>query len=114
MHVTRFEEARPYEAKAHFGMVALQLHGGAANRTGLLTCGFSHFLPGGGAERSTSPLEKFYYVVAGHITLVTDLGEVTLGPNDSCWLAPGEARAIQNRGNEVASIVVVLAKDKVE
>lgn len=112
MHVTRFADAKPYEAKLHFNMVGLQLHGGAANETGVLTCGLSHFLPGGGAERSSSPLEKFYFVISGEITLITDDGETTLAANDSCWLAPGEARSIENRGNDVATIVVVLAKNE--
>ena len=110
MHVTRLTDAQPYNAKAHFGMSALQLHGGAANNTGVLTCGLSHFLPGGGAERSVSQLEKFYYVVVGQITVITDEGEVTLSANDSCWLEPGEARSIENRNNVIATIVVVLAK----
>ncbi|WP_313805898.1 cupin domain-containing protein [Sphingobium sp.] len=107
-----FADAKPYEAKAHFNMTGLQLHGGAANQTGLLTCGLSHFLPGGGAERSVSPLEKFYFVLAGEITIVTDDREVTLSVNDSVWLAAGEARSIENRSNEVATMVVVLAKNE--
>ena len=111
MHVTAFAAAKPYDAKAHFGMVGLQLHGGAANETGALTCGLSHFLPGGGAERSSSPLEKFYFVVSGEITIITDDGEAVLKANDSCWLAPGEARSIENRSNDVATMVVVLAKN---
>lgn len=114
MHITRFGEALPYEAKGHFGMTALQLQGGAANKTGVLTCGLSHFLPGGGAERSVSPLEKFYFVIAGQITVVTDEDEATLAAHDSCWLAAGEARSIENRTNAVATIVVVLAKEKSE
>ena len=35
---------------------------------------------------------------------------VTLGPLDSCHLGPGEARAIENRGNAVATMLVVLSK----
>jgi glyoxylate utilization-related uncharacterized protein len=111
MYVTRCADARPYDAKGHFGMTALQLQGGAANPTGMLSCGLSHFLPGGGAEKSVSPVEKFYFVVAGEITVVTDDGEETLAMHDSCWLAPGDARSIENRSNDVATIVVVLAKE---
>lgn len=112
MHVTRFDSAKPYEAKRHFNMCALQLQGGAESETAAFTCGLSHFLPGGGAERSTSPLEKIYVVVAGKITVITDDGEETLGVLDSCHLGPNEARAMENRSNEVASVLVVLSKPR--
>ena len=45
---------------------------------------------------------------AGASMLVTDEGEATLGPYDSCYLAPNEARAIENRTNRPASILVVM------
>jgi len=108
MHVTRYSEANTYDAKGHFNMAAFQLQGGAANETGQLSCGFSQFLPGGRAERSESAAEKIYVVVSGEITVITDDGEVTLGPMDSCYLAPNEARAIINRSNEVAHMIVAL------
>lgn len=40
--------------------------------------------------------------------MVTDEGEVTLGPLDSCRLAPSEARAVENRTNLPASMLVVM------
>jgi quercetin dioxygenase-like cupin family protein len=110
MHVTRFAAARPYEAKRHHGMTALQLQGGAESQTQAFTCGLSHFLPGGGAEMSASPAEKIYVVVSGEVTVITESATVTLGPLDSCHLGPGEARAIENRGNAVATMLVVLSK----
>ena len=39
-----------------------------------------------------------------------DKGEVTLGPLDSCHLAPNEGRSIENRGNSVATMAVVVSK----
>jgi quercetin dioxygenase-like cupin family protein len=110
MNITRSSEARPYDAKGHFGMTALQLHGGAANTTEVMTCGLSHFLPGGGAKESASPVEKFYYVAAGELTVITAGEATTLAAGDSCLLASGEARSIENRGASVATVVVVLAK----
>ena len=108
MHVTRFSEANTYDAKGHFNMAAFQLQGGAANETGQLSCGLSQFLPDGGAERSVSPAEKVYVVISGEITVVTDDGEVTLGPMVSCYLGPNEAREIINRSNDVAHMIVAL------
>jgi hypothetical protein len=40
--------------------------------------------------------------------VVTDDGEETLGPLDSCRLAPNEARAVENRTNLPASMLVVM------
>jgi quercetin dioxygenase-like cupin family protein len=47
-------------------------------------------------------------VVDGKVTVTTDEGETTLGPLDSCRLAPGEARSIVNRTNHPASMLVVM------
>lgn len=110
MHVTRVDDAKPYEAKLHHAMTALQLQGGAESDTKHFTLGLSHFLPGGGASYSASATEKIYLVVSGRVTVVTDTGEVTLGPLDSCRLAPGEGRSIENRTNEAATMAVVVSK----
>jgi len=55
-----------------------------------------------------TPIEKVYVVVDGEVTVVTADGETSLRPLDSCWLAPGEARAIENRTNRPASMLVVM------
>jgi mannose-6-phosphate isomerase-like protein (cupin superfamily) len=70
--------------------------------------GLSYFLPGGGAESSATPIEKVYVVVEGELTFVTDDGEQVLGPLDSCRLAPGERRSVENRSNRVATMLVLM------
>ncbi len=80
MHVTRIQQAKPYDAKLHHVMTALQLQGGAASETKQFTLGLSHFLPGGGAEASASNTEKIYLVISGEVTIVTAAGEVTPVP----------------------------------
>ena len=110
MNVIRIADAKPYEAKLHHAMIALQLQGGAASDTRYFTCGLSHFLPGGGAFRSVSATEKCYLVIRGEVIIITDASQVTLGPLDSCHLAPGKARAIENRTNEVATMAVIVSK----
>lgn len=110
MHVTRFVEAKPYEAKGHFLVSTLQLQGGSESETQCCTCGLSQFLPGGGAERSASPLEKTYVVLSGTVAINTDRSEAVLGPLDSCHLMPGEARSVRNPSNEVATVLVILSK----
>src|SRR2546423_703967 len=103
MHVTQLADARPYEAARHFGMVGLRLQGFDASPAKNFWVGLSHFLPGGGAESAASPLERVYVVLSGAVTVITDAGETTLRPMDSCHLAAGETRSIINRTNQPAS-----------
>ena len=112
MHVTHFADAKRYETKGHFEMAGLMLQGGAASKTSGVFLSLSYFLPAGGADRSASPTEKFYIVLEGAVTIITDGGEHTLGPMDSCHLEPGEARAIVNKGNTVAHMLVVVCPAK--
>jgi quercetin dioxygenase-like cupin family protein len=108
MHVTRSDEARPYEAPKHHGMVGLRLQGFDASPSESFWVGLSQFLPGGGADSDATPLEKVYVVTDGTLTVVTDDGETELGPMDSVHLAAGERRAVENRTNRTASMIVVM------
>ena len=108
MEVTRLADARPYEAPKHHDMIGLRLQGHDATGAESFWVGLSHFLPGGGAEHDTTPIEKVYVIVSGEVTVVTDDGEATLGPLDSCRLAPDEARSIVNRTNVPASMLVAM------
>lgn len=108
MQVNRLDGARPYEAPKHFDCRALRLQGFDASDAKTFWVGLSHFLPGGGCERDATPLEKVYVVTDGEVTVVTDEGEATLAAYDSCYLAPDEARSIENRTNRPATMVVVL------
>lgn len=112
MQVTRITDANPYETRGHFDMVGLRLQGEEASDAGFASLGLSHFLPGGGAESSASPIEKIYIVISGEVTIVTDAGETTLGPLDSCWLAGGERRSIINKSTLPASMLVILPSKK--
>jgi len=106
--VTRLCDARPYEAPKHYDMRGLRLQGFDASGAQRFWVGLSHFLPGGGAERDSTPLEKVYVVVDGEVTVTTDDGDTVRRPLDSCWLQAGEARAIENRSNRPASMLVVM------
>jgi quercetin dioxygenase-like cupin family protein len=108
MHVTRLGDASPYEAPKHFDMRSLRLQGFDASGAENFWVGLSHFLPGGGAEHDATPLEKVYVVLDGEVTVITDAGETVLRRLDSCLLAPNEARSIENRTNQPASMLVVM------
>jgi glyoxylate utilization-related uncharacterized protein len=108
MQVTRLGDAKPYQAPKHFSCTALRLQGWDASEAAGFWVGLSHFLPGGGCERDATPLEKVYVVVDGEVTVITDDGEATLAPYDSCYLAPDESRSIENRTNRPASMLVLM------
>lgn len=108
MQIVRIDDAKPYVAPKHFDMRSLRLQGFDASDARNFWVGLSHFLPGGGAEMDQTPLEKVYVVLAGEVTVITDSGTHTLLPLDSCYLAPNEARAVENRSNLPASMLVVM------
>ena len=108
MQVTRIADAEPYEAPKHHGGHMLRLQGHEASAARACWVGLSHFLPGGGADHDATPLEKVYVVLSGEVTVTTDEGEATLGALDSCYLAPNEARSVENRTNLPASMLVVM------
>jgi quercetin dioxygenase-like cupin family protein len=108
MRVVHLAEARPYLAPKHYDMRSLRLQGFDASDAKNFWVGLSHFLPGGGAERDVTPVEKVYVVLSGEVTVITDNGEQVLAPYDSCHLAANEARAVENRTNMCASMLVVM------
>jgi quercetin dioxygenase-like cupin family protein len=107
MKVTRWQAAKQYAAKKHFGMVGFRLQGQEATQTQNFWVGLSQFLPGGGAEKGSSPTEKVYVVLEGEVTIVTNEGETVLGKLDSCLIAPNEERSVENRTNDIARMLVV-------
>jgi quercetin dioxygenase-like cupin family protein len=108
VHVTRLADAKTYEAPKHFGMSAFRLQGYDASPTQSFSVGLSHFLPGGGAEMSASPLERVYVVLSGEVTVRTSEGATVLKAMDSCHLASGEARSVVNATNLPASMLVIM------
>ncbi len=109
MEITRFADARPYTAPKHHDMRGLRLQGFDASGARFAWTGLSHFLPGGGAEMDESPLEKIYVVLEGAVTIELGDGSVErLERYDSCFIPGGEARAIRNDGNAVASMLVIM------
>jgi quercetin dioxygenase-like cupin family protein len=108
MEVVRLSEAKPYQAPKHVDVCALRLQGYEASGAESFSVGLSYYLPGGRAEMDATPVEKVYVVLDGEVTVTTEEGTWTLGPLDSCRLAPNEARAVENRSNRVATMLVIL------
>ncbi|MDK1387737.1 cupin domain-containing protein [Sinorhizobium sp. 8-89] len=108
MQVTLCREAKPYEAAEHYDMRCLRLQGKEATDTDTIWVGLSHLLPGARTSLKDAPVEKIYVCVAGEVTIETQDETVTLGYLDSCRLAPGEARALSNRTNAPASVLLAM------
>jgi mannose-6-phosphate isomerase-like protein (cupin superfamily) len=108
MDVMRLAAAPAYHPANHHDMRCLRLQGQEATPTTSLWLGLSHLLPGGYTSLDASSLEKLYVVVEGEVTIVTEVGEATLGRLDSCRIAPGERRRLENRTNRPASILLAM------
>lgn len=108
MHVKRFSDAEPYEAPNHFGVAGLRLQGFEPGGPTNQWVGLSQFLPGGGAGPDATPFEKVYVVLDGEMTVIVGDDEAVLGQYDSCTIPPGEVRKIENRRNDVCTMLVVI------
>ena len=108
MNVVRLAAAPAYEASGHDRMRMLRLQGREAGASDVLWLGLSHLLPGGGTTLDASPLEKMYVVLDGEVTISNGTEEVILQPWDSCRIAPDEPRALSNRTNRPATILLAM------
>ncbi len=108
MHLKRFQDAQPYDAPNHRGVVGLRLQGFEPNGPTNQWIGLSQFLPGGGAGPDSTPFEKVYVVIEGEMTVIIDGKETVLKKFDSCTIAPGEVRVIENRTNHTCTMMVVI------
>lgn len=108
MHLRRFADAEPYEAPNHFGVAGLRLQGFEEGGPTNQWVGLSQFLPGGGAGPDSTPFEKVYVVLDGEMTVIVDGQETVLGKYDSCTIPSGEVRKIENRRNDVCTLLVVI------
>jgi quercetin dioxygenase-like cupin family protein len=109
MQITRFPDAQRYDAPKHFDMRSLRLQGFDMSASQFAWVGVSHFLPQGGAEMDAGPLEKIYVVLEGEVTVELADGTVhVLLAMDSCHIPGGEARAVRNASNRIATMLVVM------
>ena len=113
MEITRLADAKRYDAPKHFDMRSLRLQGLDASKADFAWVGLSYFLPGGGAEMDAGVLGKIYVVLEGLVTVTLSDGvKQDLGKLDSCFIPAGEARSIANRGNVVATMLVLMPSPK--
>jgi glyoxylate utilization-related uncharacterized protein len=104
MKKIRLDEAKPYAA------AGLRLSGKDETGAQKFWVGLSHFLPGGGTEYTgeEQTTEKVYIVVEGQVTVKSRTEEFILNPLDALYIAPHEGRAIVNKTNKPASMLVIV------
>ena len=111
MKMVKKDSGSPYEAKGHLGCWAVRKMD-AAKDSRRLSISLSHFLPQGGAERSSSPKERAYFILSGSMLVKGKAEEYQLGQGDLIYIAPGEEREIQVIGTEpVTSLVIIVDAD---
>jgi glyoxylate utilization-related uncharacterized protein len=99
-------EGTVYDAPKHFGMWGIKkITPEVSRRT---TVSVSQFLPNGGAEMSSSNMERVYYVLSGSITVKGKGEEHVLDAGDLIYIAPGEERDMSVNNNEPATVLVVV------
>lgn len=108
MKVIRDGEGIKYDAKKHFNCWAMyKFEVGKDTRKTAVS--ISHFLPEGGAEMSSSPKERVYFILSGGSLKVTGKSEEhVLEPGDMLYIAPGEERAAQVVGTEPVTMAVIV------
>ena len=111
MKKMKLEDLRKYDALGHYGMTAMRMHGKEETGAEQFWVGISTFLPGGGAEYAyeDNPLEKFYFVLQGEMTVKNKDGiEYVIRENESISFAPNEGRFLENLSNKPAVMLVVV------
>ena len=88
MHVKRFEDAKPYEAPNHRGVVGLRLQGFEPGGRPTNGSAIRNSCPAAARGRTSTPFEKVYLVLGGRMKLIVGGDETVLGPMDSARSRP--------------------------
>lgn len=96
----------PYDAAKHFGVYGVKKITEEQSRK--ITVCYSYFQPDGGAEMSSSPKERVYYVVKGSITVTGQNEKHVLNPGDVIYIAPGEERDMVINDGKPAEVLVII------
>ena len=108
MHVVRLADAPAYHPPGHVDMRCLRLQGREAGPSDGLILNLCHLLPGGTTGLDASPVEKVYVVLDGEVVISNGDSEVELRAWDSCRIAAGEARCVQNRTSRNATVLLAM------
>ena len=108
MKIVRRSDAPPYVASKHIGVDAFRLQGPPVSSPSFCGVGLSFYEPGGRAEMDAGPTEKLYVLLEGSLTVSLASGETaTLEVHDSCLIESNEMRAVENRTDRQAVLLVI-------
>jgi quercetin dioxygenase-like cupin family protein len=107
--ITRLSAAPAYDAPGHVDVDAVRLQGREAGPTDHFWVGLSVYRPGGVAQQSVAREETVYVVLEGEVTVTVDDQETALGAGDSVHLPRGTLRAVENRSDQPARLLVTMA-----
>jgi glyoxylate utilization-related uncharacterized protein len=99
-------EGKPYDAAKHSEVYGLQKFTEADTKR--TTVCYSYFQPNGGAEMSSSPKERVYYVVKGSITVCGPEEKHVLNEGDCVYIASGEERDMVINNGKPAEVLVFI------
>lgn len=105
---TRKNEATTYEAPGHYDVRTTRLHNPQDVNDGKIIMGLSHFLPGGGCETGSNPMESIYYIVEGEMDFEVEGEKTTLYAGDSFHCGPFTNKSIKNNGTVSTQMLVVI------
>ena len=109
MKLVKVGEGTPYEAHHHFNYWAInKVVPGTISQK--IQIGVSHFLPHGGAETSSSPMERVYFCIDGKITVKGRDEQYQLEPGDMIYIAAGEERSFKVSNTKPATILVIMTR----
>jgi mannose-6-phosphate isomerase-like protein (cupin superfamily) len=108
MHIVRLSEAPTYSPAGHIDMRCLRLQGREAGPSDSLILNLCHLLPGGVTGTDASSVEKMYVVLEGRVTISNGAESADLGPLDSCRIAAGEPRLVENLANLPATVLLAM------
>jgi quercetin dioxygenase-like cupin family protein len=109
MKLVKVGEGTPYSAPHHFNYWAINkiIPNDVSKR---IQIGVSHFLPQGGAEMSSSQLERVYFCIDGKVTVKGKAEEYQLEAGDMIYIGPNEERSFQVSNTKPATILVIMSK----
>lgn len=98
----------PYEAPMHHDVYGVLKLTKEQTKTTILN--YSYFLPNGGADMSSAPVDRIYVVMKGSITVrgKSDDENHTLNRRDILYIAAGEEREVSVNNGETAEVLVVV------
>jgi quercetin dioxygenase-like cupin family protein len=99
-------QGTPYDAAKHSEVYGLQKF--TENDSKRTTVCYSYFQPNGGAEMSSSPKERVYYVVKGSVTVSGPGEKHVLNEGDCVYIAPGEERDMVINNGKPAEVLVFI------